>query len=199
MHSMSGRIRRGTWRRATRDDGLTYTKHDVWLQNYLEPAVQAAWEHLYEDADLRQAQMASWAMVAQRFGPHPAVLGYDLLNEPFGQFKPGEDLLAAATRVQAVQLTAMYQRLTDAIRKVDPEHWVFFEAPNVASLGIPVALGRVEGSKLAYYPHFYDPSIETATYAPGGVINGFDPEFFAKYERAITPYSRSRGIRRRRR
>jgi len=173
---------------ATRDDGLPYTKHEVWLQNYLEPAVQAAWEHLYEDADIRQAQMDSWTMIATRFGRHPAVLGYDLLNEPFGQFKPGEDLIAAATRVQAVQLTAMYQRLTDAIRTVDPDRWVFFEAPNVASLGIPVALGEVKGTKLAYFPHFYDPSIETATYAPGGVIDGFEPEFFTKYEKAITPY-----------
>lgn len=173
---------------ATRDDGLAYTQHEVWLQNYLEPAVQAAWDHLYEDPDLQQAQSDAWVTVAKRFQNKPAVLGYDLLNEPFGKLRTGEDLVAAATRVQAVQLTAMYQRLSDAMHAADPTHWIFFEAPNVASLGIPVALGKINGTKLAYYPHMYDSSIESATYAPGGEVTGFDATFFDKYEKAIRDY-----------
>ncbi len=173
---------------ATRDGGIPYTQHEVWLQNYLEPAVQEAWDHLYEDPDLRQAQIDAWVTVANRFKDHPALFGYDLLNEPFGKLGAGEDLVTAASRVQKVQLTAMYQRLTDALNKADPAHWVLFEPPNVASLGIPVALGPVNGTKLVYYPHFYDASIESATYAPGGEVNGFDTAFFDKYEAAIRPY-----------
>lgn len=42
---------------ATRTDGLPYRQHpDDWFAEYFEPAVQAAFEHLYEDADLRLAQ-----------------------------------------------------------------------------------------------------------------------------------------------
>ena len=178
---------------ATRDGGIPYTKHEVWLQNYLEPAVQEAWDHLYEDADLRQAQIDAWVTVANRFKAHPALFGYDLLNEPFGKLGAGEDLVAAASRVQRVQLTAMYQRLTDALNKADPAHWVLFEPPNVASLGIPVALGPITGTKLAYYPHFYDASIESATYAVGGEVTGFDASFFDKYEKAIRPYIEANG------
>ncbi|MEO6988536.1 MAG: cellulase family glycosylhydrolase, partial [Aquihabitans sp.] len=134
---------------ATRDDGLPYTKHDVWLINYLEPAVQAAWEHLYEDADLRAQQIEAWTEVVTRYKDHPAILGYDLLNEPFGKVRPGEDLFSAAERVERVQLTAMYQRLTDAISAIDPDHWVFIEPPNLASLGIATSLGKVDGPRVA--------------------------------------------------
>ncbi len=173
---------------ATHDDGLAFTKHDVWLLNYLEPAVQAAWDHLYEDPDLRQAQADAWTTVAKRFQGAPALIGYDLLNEPFGKVTGTESIADAATRVQKNQLTPMYQRLTDAIHAVDPDHWVLFEPPNVASLGVPVALGQINGTKLIYYPHFYDAAIETATYAAGGQVDGFDPAFFVGYEKAIKDY-----------
>ena len=173
---------------ATRDDGLPYTEHDVWLLNYLEPAVQAAWEHLYEDADLRAQQIEAWTEVVSRYKDHPAILGYDLLNEPFGKIRPGEDLFSAAERVERVQLTAMYQRLTDAISAIDPDHWVFIEPPNLASLGIATSLGNVDGPRVAVYPHMYDSDIETATYTEGGKIE-FNPAFFDKWAKAITTYT----------
>jgi endoglycosylceramidase len=178
---------------ATNDEGLPFTKQDVWLLNYLQPAVQAAWEHLYEDADIRAAQAASWAFVAKRFKDKPSLLGYDLLNEPFGKLRPGETVADAAERMQRTQLTEMYQRLTDAIRAVDPGHWVFFEPPNVASLGVPVALSKVNGDKLIYYPHFYDAAIESATYTPGEEVNGFDPAFFEGWAKAIRAYPAEHG------
>jgi endoglycosylceramidase len=174
---------------ATRTDGGAYVPQDVWFLSYLQPAVQNAWEHLYEDADLRQAQIDAWLHVVQRVKGHPAVFGYDLLNEPFGKIRPGEDLFQAAARVERVQLTAMYQRLTDAISAVDPDHWVFIEPPNLASLGIPTSLGEVHGPKVILYPHMYDSSIETATYQPGAEVTGFDPNFFTSWAAAITTYT----------
>ena len=173
---------------ATKDDNLPYQKQDVWLLNYLQPAVQAAWENLYEDAEIRKAQTDAWATVAERYMGKPALLGYDLLNEPFGKLRPGETVAQAATRVQATQMTDMYQRLTDAIHAVDPGHWVLFEPPNVASLGVPVALGKIKDTKLIYYPHFYDAAIESATYVPGSGDAAFNPAFFESYKKAIQAY-----------
>lgn len=173
---------------AARDDGHPYEPHDNWLLNYLEPAVQAAWEHLYEDADLRAQQVEAWSEVVTRYKDHPAIFGYDLLNEPFGKVREGEDLFSAAERVERVQLTAMYQRLTDAISAIDPDHWIFIEPPNLASLGIPTSLGKVDGPRVAVYPHMYDSNIETATYTEGGKIE-FDPAFFEKWAKAITTYT----------
>ncbi len=169
---------------ATRDDGQPFVTNpgDPWFIATLQPAVQAAWEHLYEDADLRAEQIESVLRVVDRVVGHPALLGYDLLNEPFGKMRPGEDLLTAAVRVESTQLTAMYQRLADAIRTVDTTSWIFVHPPNVATLGARTHLGRIDDPKLAYYPHFYDLGLESGT--------TFDPAstFHATWEGVIGHY-----------
>jgi len=172
---------------ATRTDGVPFEPQSVWLLNYLQPAVQNAFDHLYEDADLRQHQIDVWMYVVNAVKDHPAVLGYDLMNEPFGKLATGEDFPTAAARVESQQLTPMYQRLTDNIAAVDDDHWVFIEPPNLASIGITTSLGNVIGPKVAVYPHMYDASIEGATYSPGGVVQ-YDASFFAKWSNAISPY-----------
>ncbi len=178
---------------ATRTDGVPFVPQPVWLLNYLQPAVQNAFEHLYEDDDLRADQIQVWLHIVNRVKGHPALLGYDLLNEPFGKFREGEDFLTAAARVERTQLTPMYQRLTDAISAVDPDHWVFIEPPNLASLGVPSSLGPVYGPKVAVYPHMYDAAIEAATYTPGGVVQ-YDPAFFDKWYGAAIEYPRTYGV-----
>jgi endoglycosylceramidase len=65
---------------------------------------------------------------------------------------------------------------------------VFFEPPNLASLGIATSLGEVRGPKVAFYPHMYDPDIEIATYSPDGKIV-INPEFFTRWRDAITVYT----------
>jgi endoglycosylceramidase len=154
--------------------------------------VQNAWEHLYEDQDLRDAQAATWALVAERFGDHPAVIGYDLLNEPFGKQRPDESLLDAASRLQATQLTDMYQRLVDAMRPGDPDGWMFVEAPNVASIGLPVTLGAIDDDRVVFFPHMYDADIETATYTSGEAE--LDLSFFETYEALIRTYPEEHGV-----
>ncbi len=161
-----------------------------WLIKHLQPAVQSAFDHLYNDADLRQAQSDAWMQVVNRVKDLPGVLGYDLMNEPFGKIfpgLPGETLYDTIARIEQTQLTPMYQRLTDAISAVDPDHWVFIEPPNVASLGVSTSLGRVDGPKVAFYPHMYDPSLEFSTYDPN-VTYTYDPEFFQKWADAIAGY-----------
>ncbi|MCB1040256.1 MAG: cellulase family glycosylhydrolase [Acidimicrobiales bacterium] len=178
---------------ATRTDGATFEPQPTWLLDYLQPAVQNAFEHLYEDADLRQAQIDMWLKIVDRVKDHPALFGYDLMNEPFGKIRDGEDLISAAKRVEAQQLTPMYQRLTDAIGAVDTDHWVFIEPPNLNALGIPTSLGHVDGPKVAVYPHMYNTQIESATYSPGGTFT-YDPKFFESWKAAVVPYPKREQI-----
>ncbi len=113
---------------ATRTDGLPFTpRPDDWFSEYFEPAVQRAFTHLYEDEDLRRAQARMWRVLAGRFDDHPAVLGYDLINEPMGEVREGEDLVTAARRIERDQLTPLYNRLADAVRAVDRDAWIFVE------------------------------------------------------------------------
>ncbi|MBS1848970.1 MAG: cellulase family glycosylhydrolase [Actinobacteria bacterium] len=175
-----------TW--ATETDGLPFTPQPSWLLDYLQPGVQRAFNNLYEKPNLRQAQIDVWVHVVQRVKNEPGVLGYDLMNEPFGEIQPGENLITAAARVEREQITPMYQRLTDAISAVDPAHWIFIEPPNLASLGIATSMGAVHGPKVAFYPHMYDTSLESSTYDPSSPQYTYDPQFFTKWATAITTY-----------
>ncbi|MFG3009185.1 cellulase family glycosylhydrolase [Streptomyces cinerochromogenes] len=181
--------RRGIPEWATRTDGLPFTPHpDDWFAEYFEPAVQRAFTHLYEDADLRRAQAAMWRTLAARFARHPAVLGYDLVNEPMGEQRPGEDLPTAARRIERDQLTPMYNRLADAVRPADPDAWLFVEPTPIVGEGVPTGLGRVEDPRVVYAPHFYDTAMEAgADYDPGA-------GWIEAYERAVTEYPKRYGV-----
>lgn len=168
---------------ATRTDGLPFTPHpDDWFSEYFEPAVQRAFTHLYEDEDLRRAQAAMWRVLADRFDDHPAVLGYDLINEPMGELREGEELPDAARRIEAEQLTAMYNRLARAVRSVDKDAWLFVEPTPIVGEGVPTALGRIKDPKVVYAPHFYNTAMEAgADYDPGA-------GWIEAYEAAVVAY-----------
>ncbi|MEV7523878.1 cellulase family glycosylhydrolase [Streptomyces sp. NPDC091371] len=168
---------------ATRDDGLPFTPiPDDWFSQYFEPSVQAAFDHLYKDSDLRTAHARMWMTVASALGRHPALLGYDLMNEPFAKFLEGEDLPAAAARFEAGELTEMWNRLARAIRLVDQKSWVFVEPTVIVGLGVPTQLGHIDDPHAGYAPHFYETAMETgADYDPDGT-------FIPAYEAAISDY-----------
>ncbi|MEV5443886.1 cellulase family glycosylhydrolase [Streptomyces sp. NPDC052644] len=171
---------------ATRTDGLPFTpRPDDWFSEYFEPAVQRAFTHLYEDEDLRRAQAAMWRVLAARFAGHPAVLGYDLINEPMGELREGEDLAAAARRIEAEQLTPMYRRLAAAVRAVDRDNWLFVEPTPIVGEGVPTALGRIGDPKTVYAPHFYNTAMEAGA--------DYDPEagWIEAYEAAVVEYPKA--------
>ncbi|MCZ7414013.1 glycoside hydrolase family 5 protein [Streptomyces sp. WMMC897] len=174
---------------ATRTDGLPFEPHpDDWFSEYFEPAVQRAFTHLYTDPDLQRSQTGMWRVLAERFAGHPAVLGYDLINEPMGEIRPGEDLPTAARRIEAEYLTPMYNRLADAIRSVDEDNWIFFEPTPIVGEGVPTGLGRVHDPKAVYAPHFYNTAMEAGA--------DYDPEagWIEAYEAAVTVYPERYGV-----
>ena len=78
---------------AARDDGICFESVSPWWLNYAAPAVMRAFYHLWVDADLQEHYRQSWMLVAERFGDHPAVLGYEIMNEPFfGELIPRNGL-----------------------------------------------------------------------------------------------------------
>lgn len=168
---------------ATRTDGLPFeeTPGD-WFAGYFQPAVMRAFTHLYTDADLQQAQADMWRVVASAVGDHPALLGYDTLNEPMGELLEGEDLPTAANRLESTLITVMHQRVVDAIRDVDAESWVFIEPTPIVGEGLPTGLGAISGERVAYAPHFYSTAQEY-----GG---DYDPAlgWVERYEEAVSLY-----------
>jgi endoglycosylceramidase len=95
---------------ATLDGGKPHTAGAVWSDAYYtSPAVQTALDHFWANSPapdgvgLQDHYARVWQRVAQRFHAEPAVIGYDLMNEPF----PGRD---AARMLQAVM-----QRLSELL------------------------------------------------------------------------------------
>ena len=83
---------------ATLDEGKVHTKGRVWSDSYVSSeAVQTAFDHFWANSPvsdgvgLQDHYARVWQAVATRFAAEPAVVGYDLMNEP----APGVDYARA--------------------------------------------------------------------------------------------------------
>lgn len=169
---------------ATRTDGLPFVHNpDDWFQDYFQPAVMRAFEHLYEDADLRAAQVKMWQVLVKKIRHHRSLLGYDLFNEPFGEMQ-SQDLVTEAARIEKTRISPMYRRLIKAIREHDRRSWLFVEPTALVGHGVPTQLQSFRDPRVGYAPHFYDDSVEVGKdWKPNG--------FIQKYEAAISLYPKA--------
>jgi hypothetical protein len=91
----------------------------------------------------RRLTVELWRRIAQRYKDEPAVLGYDLLNEPISPY--------ADTDYLNPRLEGFYRELVAAIRPIDPDRPIILAASqwstNFAVFGPPFATG------LAYTYH----------------------------------------------
>lgn len=164
---------------AIRDDGQAFVMQSLWSLNYLQPAVKRAFDNFwaYEgpNRDLQDHYGDAWVAVARRFHDHPAVIGYDLMNEPSpgSQFSPLEALRgvgagrdSASGSFDRERLGPFYQRLINRIRTVDQEKYVFVEprygaAAAGAEQYLPVMNDpRAGAPRVVFAPHLYSVPFE---------------------------------------
>lgn len=193
---------------------------DLWSDAYLaSPAVHQALDAFWANAPgpggvgLQDRFAAMWAETAARFRDHPALLGYDILNEPapgsaageifgalIGAFAEatGQDpqlvavdfaspeakfaqlgLLDEVATHRAIgdavaPLLAAFERdavapfmdkVTRAIRAVDPDGLILREHDYFANLGIPSGQPPLDDSAWLYSPHGYDLTVDTEAIA----------------------------------
>jgi endoglycosylceramidase len=94
---------------ATLDDGKPHTKVSDWNDAYyVSEDVQAALDHFWANSPapdgegLQDHYAETWQFVARRFRNEPAVLGYDLMNEPFPGSRAASLELAMLTRLSTL-------------------------------------------------------------------------------------------------
>ena len=114
----------------------------------LAPATLSAFRAFFSnDADIQDAYAAAATAVAMRFRHHPAVLGYEIMNEP----------LAAVVPDGSAALLSFHVRVAQAIRRVDRRHSIAFEPDTIRNLvneaPLPAAPFPVRGA--IYAPHIY--------------------------------------------
>ena len=128
-----------------------------WLQN-ISPAVINAWTNFWaydKHKHLQDHYIEMWKFVMKHFKNNPRVIGYDLMNEPWGG-----DLIKTfiSGDFEGKQLTSFYNRMIPELRKVDTKKYLFFEpAPAPVTFGIPTRLQKLKVStdRLVFAPHVY--------------------------------------------
>jgi endoglycosylceramidase len=136
----------------------------AWFFRYLtRPAVGLAFERLWRDDDgLRTSMLACVRRVMQAMATVPAVVGYDLFNEPMGSVGA---LLGGA--LERRSLPAFYQACVRARDEIDAARLLFIEPAPFAAFGAPVRLPHMSARNLVFAPHLYDAAaIVAARYVP---------------------------------
>lgn len=100
---------------ATLTYGNPHVAGDLWSDAYLfSEAVQTAFDHFWSNTPvfgrgLQDWYRGMWLHVVRRFKEHPALLGYDFLNEPFPG-TPARNIMSAILTALADQMEHMMGR-----------------------------------------------------------------------------------------
>lgn len=157
---------------AVRTDGLRVSPPaPMWELHYLDPAVMRAFDHLFDttgsSSDLIERYAGAWGAVAAHLGGSRGLLGYDLMNEPYGGILQGPQF-------EDGPLMRLYKQSLAAIREHDADSWVCLTSQAMGvNWGTPSAVRPLpdprEGeARIAYCPHLYPIMIDLGEgYAPG--------------------------------
>jgi len=133
---------------------------------FLNPAEWKAWNSFWNNASapngigLQDNYAEAWEQVASILGGDSAVIGYDIMNEPFAGSSWLATLLGGPF-FGTQQLTPMYNQVAAAIRAVDPNTSLMIEPANPATseigaiLGLPVSLGKIYDANVVLAFHNY--------------------------------------------
>lgn len=111
---------------------------------------------LFENAEDQELTAKIWGKLAKQYRNNPAILGYDLLNEPIAHYFD-KDVLNP-------KLEPLYKKITAEIRKYDKNHIVIIGGAqwnsNFKIFGEPF------DKKIAYTFHIYGNKVEQKTVQP---------------------------------
>jgi endoglycosylceramidase len=122
-------------------------------------AMHLAWNAFHTDAiGTRTRYLAMVGRVAARLASHDAVVGYDMMNEPWGD--------------EATEIHRLHEDAAVAIRHWHPGAVLFVSPHALISSGGKSALPRPSFANFVYAPHFYDASVVVFKNWLGGKPDG---------------------------
>jgi endoglycosylceramidase len=132
----------------------------IWgAQMIWDVGMHLAWSSFHRDQiGARTRYLAMVGRVAARLASHPGVIGYDMMNEPWGD--------------EPTDLYRMYEDAAVAIRAHHPEAILFVSPHALISAGGKSGLRRPSFGNFVFSPHFYDGSVIVLKAWPGGDLAG---------------------------
>ena len=118
------------------------------LAYFLSGDVRDSFSNFFKSSYLKDHYYRSWQEVARRVGKNPYILGYDIMNEPYGGDIPND-----AGQFENGYLKPFYQGAIASIREVDPDAIGFVE-PSIMDL-YDSKLSSFNTSHLVYASHIY--------------------------------------------
>ena len=148
---------------AVADDGLPADPPAGFPGNYFAmPALWRAFDHFWNNdataagIHLQDAYAAAWRHVATYFRGNNAVMGYDLLNEPFPGSQWYSCLSPAGCPVFDTQYLAPFvTKMLKAVRSADTQHLVFYEPQLSFDFSADTSVGDPGDANTGFAFHAY--------------------------------------------
>ena len=102
-------------------------------------------ENMFTDDRYAEAFIDTWRRIAMRFCGHPAIYGYDLVNEPNQRKRVRNDYWT------------LQRRAAEAVRRIDPDTPIIVEADGGDSAAAFAWLSPLAMDNVIYQVHVYDP------------------------------------------
>jgi endoglycosylceramidase len=127
------------------------------VQFIVDTDTHRCWDDFYSDVQgVRGRYLLLLETLASRLSKHPAVIGYDMLNEPWGN--------------EPRQIGPLYEDGARAIRGYDADALLFVSPQALTSAGQDTQLTRPGFDNFAYAPHYYDGLVITLDTWLGGSL-----------------------------
>ena len=144
----------------------TTNNYGAWFLKNLDPAVIAALGNFWNYTTYKELQdhyILAWKKVVERFKNNPYVIGYDLMNEPYGG-----DPIKALGDFEKTTLKKFYDKIIPELRAIEPNKYLFFEPQSLfINFGVTSNLPKINDTRsvqhLGYAPHFYPFFVEAVT------------------------------------
>lgn len=131
-----------------------YEPQELWFLGYLEENVVACFDNFWGDIELQESYARAYQHVAERLHDHEAVIGFEVMNEPWLGSHALDDFEPRA-------LQPFYELVVPTVREAAPTWLAFVEPSSMSNLGRGTQLTKMPFDDVVYAPHSYDNSAES--------------------------------------